>query len=423
MSTRILHGDCREVLKTLADNSVDSIVVDPPYHLTTGKKGGTGAASVKLDSPAGRARIGTGFMGMTWDGGDVAFQPATWAEAMRVLKPGGFLVAFGGTRTFHRLVCAIEDGGFDVRDMLAWLYGSGFPKGTDKAKIPEAWRGWNTALKPAIEPICLARKAMDGTLAHNLEKWGTGALWIDGCRVALDGEEITATGKGAIPARHDEYSPRDAAPIEPRPAELGRWPANVLHDGSDEVLAEFPKAPGQIADAKTSGERKTANVYGVMRYGEPSADSDNAGVVGFKMKPGARRSDEGSAARFFYCAKADRGDRNEGLDGAQAKQQDPSREAGRPGGENPRNRGAAERANHHPTVKPTDLMRWLVRLVTPPRGLVLDFFAGSGSTLKAADLEGFDSIGIEREAEYVEIARRRVASDMPLFADVTTEVC
>lgn len=423
MAVKILHGNCRDVLKTLADNSVDSIVTDPPYHLTTGKKGGCGQASVNLETPYGRARIGTGFMGMKWDGGNVAFQPDTWAEAMRVLKPGGLLLAFGGTRTFHRLVCAIEDAGFEVRDMVAWLYGSGFPKGTDKAKIPEAWRGWNTALKPAIEPVCLARKPMEGTLAENLAKWGTGAMWIDGCRIETD-DDLNGGAYAEQGAREVSQSLNasgmnvagktvGAAFVQP----IGRWPANVIHDGSDEVLAAFPQAPGQIADSSSSSSRKTQNVYGAMkrgngREGEPSADSDNKGGVGFKMKPGARRGDEGSAARFFYCAKADRADRNAGLDdpGPQFKKGSTLRDAERI--------GAQRVGNHHPTVKPTELMRYLCRLVTPPGGVVLDPFMGSGSTLKAAELEGFGAIGIELDAAYIEIARRRIASDAPLFAEV-----
>ena len=392
MTLRFLQGDCREVLATLPDNSVDSIVTDPPYHLTNS---GGGPHGKGIDTPYSRSRAGatsTGFMGMTWDGGDVAFQPETWAHALRVLKPGGFLLAFGGTRTFHRLVCAIEDGGFEVRDMVAWLYGSGFPKSTDKAKIPEAWAGWNTALKPAIEPICLARKPMDGSLAENLRKWGTGALWIDGCRISLDGETLEASGKGALPTRHNVHEPREAAPIPARPDGLGRWPANVIHDGSEEVLEAFPDAPGQIADSSSSSSsRKTQNVYGAMkrgngRDGEASADSENSGAVGFKMRPGARRLDAGSAARFFYCAKASKADRGAG--------------------------------NTHPTVKPTELMRYLCRLVTPPGGVVLDPFMGSGSTGKAAELEGFSFVGIELDHTYIEIARRRIASDAPLFAEV-----
>lgn len=403
MSVTLLHGDCRELMAGMAENMAHAIVTDPPYHLTQASRGGHARTNNPL-MPHGRHRIGDkGFMGKTWDGGDVAFRPETWRHAYRVLRPGGLLLAFGGTRTYHRLVCAIEDAGFEVRDLVAWIYGNGFPKGTDKAKIPEVWAGWNTALKPAIEPICLARKPFDGTLAENLDSWGTGAMWIDRCRVPLDGEAITATGKGALPTRNDVDMPRAGAPIPRRAEDLGRWPANVIHDGSDEVLAVFPQAPGQIADASSSSSsRKNQNVYGAMkrgngREGEPSADSDNEGAVGFKMKPGARRIDTGSAARFFYCPKASRSDRNAGL-------------AGTPGAQ-----------NNHPTVKPTELMRYLVRLVTPPGGTVLDPFAGSGSTLKAAELEGFDAIGMELEADYVEIARRRIASDAPLFADIQSE--
>lgn len=378
MTVRLILGDCRDVLRTLADGSVHAIVTDPPYHLTQASRGGH-ARTNSPESPHGRHRIGDkGFMGQMWDGGDVAFQPETWAQCLRVLRPGGFLIAFGGTRTYHRLVCAIEDGGFEVRDMLAWLYGSGFPKGTDKAKIPEAWRGWNTALKPAIEPICLARKPMDGTLAQNLERWGTGALWVDGCRIPLDGEVITVTGKGALPTRHNVDQPRDAAPIAERPAGMGRWPANILHDGSGEVVSLFPSEAGAQAPVTVRNGDKFRGTYGAFK-----GNRDEAGST-FK-------GDSGSAARFFYCAKADAADRNDGL---------------------------PERGNHHPTVKPTDLMRWLVRLVTPPGGVVLDPFMGSGSTLKAAELEGFSAIGIEREADYIAIARRRIASDAPLFAEV-----
>jgi len=262
MSVQIINGDCMEALKTLDANSVDSVVTDPPYHLTTGKKAGSGPASVSLETPHGRAHVTTGFMGMKWDGGDVAHNPALWAEVLRVLKPGGYCLAFGGTRTYHRLACAIEDAGFEIRDMLGWLYGSGFPKGTDKAKIPAQWKGWNTALKPALEPLCFARKPMDGTLAQNLEKWGTGAIWIDGCRIDVDDEsyarnfsgdrghdgtrgadETGATnmrmGGGTRPlreARRNEESDADrntyakglAGSKAVGETSLGRWPANLI---------------------------------------------------------------------------------------------------------------------------------------------------------------------------------------------------
>jgi site-specific DNA-methyltransferase (adenine-specific) len=411
MTSRILHGSCIDLLPTLEAESVHAVVTDPPYHLTTGKKGGTGDASVNLDSPHGRARVTAGFMGKKWDGGDVAFRPETWREVFRVMRPGAYLVAFGGTRTYHRLACAIEDAGFEIRDQLGWIYGSGFPKGTDKAKIPEGWEGWNTALKPAWEPIVLARKPMIGTLAANLDAYDCGAMNIDGCRVLVEGEErAVITGKGGIPARNSEHESRDAGVVA-QAHELGRWPANIIHDGSEEVLAHFPEAPGQFADVKyDEGERKTQSVYGAMKRGhEPSAERRyGEDGIGFQMLPGARRDDGGSAARFFYCAKADREDRDHGLQGMPLRtggirsetsgQHITRRDGGAPG----------PVANHHPTVKPTDLMRWLVRLVTPPGGTVLDPFLGSGSTGRAALLENFNFIGMELEDEYLPIARARI---------------
>lgn len=427
MTIRILQGDCREVMKTLDENSVDSIVCDPPYELTTKRPGGR--------SEATKGAVMRGFMGMKWDGTGVANDPETWRQALRVLKPGGYLLAFGGTRTFHRMVCAIEDAGFELRDcignanegetielvlrdcpwLMAWVYGSGYPKSRNGE-----WGG--TALKPAWEPICMARKPLIGTIEANWLEFGTGALNIEASRIDIGDEVIEPTGKGAMPARHSPDEPRDAAPIAERQAGLGRWPANVVHDGSDGVLAAFPEAPGQIADASSSSSsRKTQNVYGAMksgngRDGEASAENDNDGSVGFKMKPGARRGDEGSAARFFYSSKASRQDRNEGLDGMEERMPHPPSADGRAW--DVAGSRSKPRANHHPTVKPTDLMRYLCRLVTPPGGVVLDPFMGSGSTLKAAELEGFSAIGIELDPEYVEIARRRIAADAPLFANV-----
>lgn len=397
MHARILHGDCRDILDTLDAESVHAVVTDPPYHLTTGKRGGAGDASVNPNSPAGRSMVGTGFMGQKWDGGDVAFDPATWVKVMRVMKPGAYLLAFGGTRTYHRLACAIEDAGFEVRDMVSWIYGSGFPKGTDKAKIPEAWHGFNTALKPALEPICLARKPYPGTLAVNLETHGCGALNIDGCRIETD-----------RPRPMREGSQRDGSGIYGNeghgsrvvePTNVGRWPANLMHDGSEEVLAAFPDAPGQQGDLRGSEPSRPAkNVYG--DFPEP--------------REAIARNDEGSAARFFYCAKADRGDRNDGLQGLPTKALNWSSGEQNPGAfQSPNTNRSAQ--NHHPTVKPTDLMVWLCKLVTPPGGVILDPFMGSGSTGRGAALGDFEFIGIEREAEYIEIARRRIRAISPLF--------
>ena len=373
MSMRILQGDCREVLKTLPDCSVDSIVTDPPYHLTTGKKGGTGEASASLKTPHGRARVTTGFMGMTWDGGDVAQDPAMWAECLRVLKPGGYLLAFSGTRTYHRMAVAIEDAGFEIRDQIGWLYGSGFPKSHNGE-----WGG--TALKPAWEPICMARKALAGTVEANWRQHGTGALNIDGCRIGTEGGSTTPSGMDRFNAGNAAKGYRPAGyaqgtPEAPEPA--GRWPANVIHDGSDEVVAAFPEAEGAQGNVRGSEPSRTGG-DGTACYGKFNG----------RVAQEARK-DSGSAARFFYCAKADRADRNEG-----------------------------NVNNVHPTVKPTDLMRYLCRLVTPAGGVVLDPFMGSGSTLKAAELEGFSGIGIELSPDYIAIARRRIAGDAPLFADV-----
>jgi DNA modification methylase len=404
-------GDCIEIMGTLPDNSIDSCVVDPPYHLTSIVKrfGAENAAPAKVGKTGAFARASRGFMGKQWDGGDIAFRPETWALVLRVLKPGGHLVAFSGTRTYHRMACAIEDAGFEIRDMLQWLYGSGFPKSHNVGKaidetmfrrwldadharraaydsdvhaaksikraerravavdeVEAKWRtlagcardkirvdasqvrnqkatgggkdgaegatrpwieaalergyhekdgdeaatdearaaeGWGTAFKPALEPICFARKPLIGTVAENFMAHGTGAINIDACRVDSPGGKLLPDG---------------------------RWPANVIHDGSAEVVEAFPLAP----------------------EGEPSS------------------------SRFFYTAKADVDERL---------------------------------GSKHPTVKPTDLMQWLVRSVTPKGGVVLDCFAGTGTTGEAAWREGMRAVLIEREPEYQEDIRRRMS--------------
>lgn len=371
-----LHlGDCLEVLRSIPNDSVDAVVTDPPYGLS--------------------------FMGKKWDY-DV---PGTeiWVECLRVMKPGGHLLAFAGTRTQHRMAVRIEDAGFEIRDMIAWVYGSGFPKSHNGE-----WGG--TALKPALEPITMARKPLVGTVAANVQAHGTGAINIDACRVPAEYMPAN-TGAGGLPRRRDD---EERGPgLVTQPHELGRWPANVIHDGSADVMAAFPAAPGQMSDASMNAEAlKTQNVYGAMRRGrgdESSANSDNDGAVGFKMKPGARRLDAGSAARFFYCAKASRKDRNEGTDelpqhiGGMVSNTSGQHITRRDEGYSPKPQG-----NNHPTVKPTDLMAYLVRLVTPAGGVVLDPFMGSGSTGKAAMREGFGFIGIEREPSYLDIAKSRI---------------
>ncbi len=386
-------GDCRDVLATMPAESVDSIVTDPPYGLTAARPGGR--------SPATEGAVMKGFMGLTWDRGvpDVD----VWRECLRVLKPGGYLLAFFGTRTYHRGVVPVEDAGFEIRDQIGWVFGSGFPKSHNGP-----WGG--TALKPAWEPIVVARKPLTGTVEQNWQQYGVGALNIDACRVpttdSLGGgaeAETRRDQKGNAgwerpwmddPAAREAHAARVRKNVE-RAEALGRWPANLIHDGSDEVMAAFPQAPGQIADASSSSSsRKNQNVYGTMARG-------NKGAVA--------RLDEGSAARFFYCAKASRKDRNEGCEGMPTRDLNWSSGTQSPGTFQSENTVRAVE-NFHPTVKPTDLMRYLCRLVTPPGGLVLDPFMGSGSTGKAAGLEGFRFVGIDLEAAYADIAERRIAT-------------
>ncbi len=327
MSTKILLGDNRETLKTLPDNSVDSIVTDPPYEL--------------------------GFMGKKWDGSGIAFDVGLWKECLRVLKPGGHMLAFSGTRTQHRMVVAIEDAGFEIRDQMGWMYGSGFPKSLNIGN------GWGTALKPAWEPICVARKPLEKgkTVAGNVLAHGTGGINIDGCRI---GHTVETWPKSRSYAPGQMQPGHEGSTQETGDAPKGRWPANLLHDGSDEVLSLFPE---------------TKSGSGVRR--PKAANSEHVYSGGWGADAAEYPGDSGSAARFFYSAKANKKDRGEG--------------------------------NNHPTVKPTDLMRYLCRLVTPPGGTVLDPFTGSGSTGKAAVLEGFGFIGCELSTEYAAIATARIA--------------
>lgn len=392
----VLHaGDCREVLAGLADASIDSVVTDPPYALVSIQKrfGKPGSAATKDGDVY--ARASSGFMGKEWDTGETAFAVEFWAQVLRVLKPGGHVVAFSGTRTYHRLACAIEDAGFEIRDQLAWCYGTGFPKSMDVSKAldkaagvwrgraksangsmagpnydrtpkgepvtpaAEYWQGWGTALKPAWEPIVLARKPLDGTVAETVVQHGTGALNIDGCRVHADDAQggaytIKRFKPGAtLDKEGGTWKPEGDGPLYQGEMKPGRWPANIVHDGSDEVLAAFPDTdPSMIGKPRNA---KAGSGWGMTQTGAEYADS-------------------GSSARFFYSAKADADDRL---------------------------------GSKHPTVKPVDLMQWLCRLVTPPGGTVLDPFAGTGSTGEAAWREGFSAVLVEREAEYqADIARR-----------------
>lgn len=405
-------GDCREVMRAMLEGSVDAVVTDPPYELTSARPGGR--------SEATRGSVMGGFMGMKWDGTGVAFDVETWRQVLRVLKPGGYLLAFGGTRTYHRLVCAIEDAGFEIRDQIGWVFGSGFPKGTDKSKIPEAWQGWNTALKPAWEPIVVARKPMIGTLADNLTAYGTGALNIDGCRITT-GDDLSGgkapplafSGDNARPfheaSRERRYGDNGGTNFQATPGPRGgdvrgRWPANLIHDGSAEVVTLFPREAGAAAPVHQRNCDKFRTAYGAF-----SGDIDEQGSTFY--------GDAGSAARFFYCAKASREDRDAGLDGMEMKPLNWSSGTKSPGTFQSPNTERAAR-NNHPTVKPLELMRYLCRLVTPRGGVILDPFMGSGSTGRAAMLEQFHFIGIELSPEYAEIARRRVADAVPpLFSD------
>lgn len=375
MKINLFNDDCLNVLKTMKDNSIDSCVTDPPYGLS--------------------------FMGKSWDY-DVP-KTEIWKEVYRVLKPGAHLLAFFGSRTYHRGVVQIEDAGFEIRDQIMWLYGSGFPKSlnvgkaidkeagvtrkvvgksknfgvtkkeegknsfgdyagewdltepaTDEAK---KWEGWGTALKPAHEPIVVARKpTSEKNVASNVLKYGTGALNIDECRVDLNGDyKSKPNGRPSQTGLSDKYDSEKAN----IPDDKGRWPANVIHDGSDEVVSKFPDAKG-----------------GTTNGNAPTGVSGN--ITPMRRGNLIPRNDSGSAARFFYCAKASKADREQG--------------------------------NNHPTVKPTELMKYLCRLVTPPNGIILDPFMGSGSTGKAALQEGFKFVGIEMNKEYYEIAQNRLSS-------------
>jgi site-specific DNA-methyltransferase (adenine-specific) len=368
----LYHGDCIEVIKNLPENFVDSIITDPPYEL--------------------------GFMGKSWDSTGIAFNVEVWREALRLLKPGGHLLAFSGSRTYHRMAVAIEDAGFEIRDQIMWIYGSGFPKSHN---LKDDWQGWGTALKPAHEPIVLARKPLIGTVASNVLTYSTGGLNIDASRVGRAQGDDSAAGKRTATFGTQETKSGGDGSGGWEQNEGGRWPANVIHDGSDEVVALFPTSTNVSKGIRGRGSEIFANGKGF---------ANTLAEVGQEIGFG----DSGSAARFFYCAKASKRDRNEGLEGFEAKR--PPYESYREnldakGGDTPfagAGRSGNQVKNHHPTVKPTDLMRYLIRLITPPDGIVLDPFMGSGSTGKAAIYEKKNFIGIEMTDEYLPIAKARI---------------
>ena len=411
-------GDCLEVLRSMPDNSVDSIVTDPPYGLSNVKPERiTEAITAWAAGDRERVPDGRGFMGKAWD--SFVPPPAVWDECLRVLKPGGHLVAFAGSRTHDLMGLSIRMAGFEIRDGLAWLYGTGFPKSMDVSKAidkaagaeresgrvpaaevrnpkatgggldgtaggtrpwieeamlrgyhekagdapatPEAqhWEGWGTALKPAFEPITLARKPLVGTVADNVLKWGTGALNIDGCRI---GDEVRANSPAGGATNNSASIGAGGKEGRQPTSAVGRWPANVVLDEHQAAALD-----------EQSGNRQSRGRAAFDRGGY-------GGTVGLNRTD--RRElgygDMGGASRFFYCSKASSKERPE-ADGVK-----------------------------HPTVKPLTLMRWLVRLVTPPGGTVFDPFAGSGTTIEAAMLEGFDAVGVEMEPSYLPLIERRL---------------
>lgn len=382
----------------LADNSIDAVVTDPPYGLS--KQPDMNEVLRHWLNGDDYVHTGGGFMGKTWD--SFVPGPSVWKEVFRVLKPGGYLLAFFGTRTYDLGTLAVRLAGFEIRDQIDWVYGSGFPKSLDvsKATNNEQWEGWGTALKPAHEPICVARKPLAGTVAENIVQFGTGGMNIDGCRV---GDEVrinqpAGNSNNPLTAMGPGVSGGFGMSNNSEPKEvIGRFPANFIHDGSDEVLNLFPEKAGAAAPVK----------------GTEQSQASTGNVTGQRERvPGAFHADSGSAARFFYCAKASKSDRDEGVmlamvTGAEMTGREPDTD-----GLNSPRAGAGRTSgarNNHPTVKPTALMQWLVRLVTPPGGKVLDPFTGSGSTGKACAIEGFEFIGFEMDPHYCEIAKQRIA--------------
>jgi len=416
---RLVLGDCIEEMKKMDSNSIDCILTDPPYEI--------------------------GFMNKSFDKTGIAYNVEMWKECLRILKPGGYLLSFGATRTYHRMACSIEDAGFEVRDCLMYLYGSGFPKShnvglgidkhfghsnrgraipsasiyqasdieeknkltgnkveeyTGKTELGKKYSGYGTALKPAYEPIVMCRKPFKGTVAKNVLEYGTGGINIDGCRVGEGSGNSKVVSYPDITGNN--YNGEYKEKVQYEVVDKGRFPANILHDGSDEVLEHFP-------DSKSTGKSFSKDDYDEKETSTP-----------FKLGDLFVRGDSGSAARFFYCSKASKKDRNEGCESLEEKSiGDKGNGLGRVcetcGTSILKPCECPDRSfinpsvkNNHPTVKPTSLMRYLVRLVCPEGGTVLDPFNGSGSTGKAAVLEGFDYIGIEMNKDYIAISECRL---------------
>lgn len=424
MNIDLRHGDCLEILKTLADNSVDSVITDPPY--------------------------GLGFMNKEWDYDVPSVE--IWKECLRVLKPGGHLLSFAGSRTYHRMAVAIEDAGFEIRDQIMWVYGSGFPKSlnigkaidkkegnerqvigdiiypdgsksrktaqsfqsggngkiigdTKRTKGNSDWEGWGTALKPAHEPIVMARKPLsEKSIAENVLKHGTGGINIDGSRIEMKDKENINFDRPRVREKKDwvyDLGIKWEDPNVKEYNEQGRFPANIIFD--EEAGKLLDEQSGISKSTPSKGHHRKGNTVGDNRT------SKGAGLYGDgNWIEGSKHNDSGGASRFFYCPKASKKDRNEGLDNFEEKKSRKWRDdkgMKYTGSGDLRNEVSK---NHHPTVKPTDLMRYLINLITPPSGIVLDPFMGSGSTGKAAVRCGVNFIGIEKEQEYIDIARARI---------------
>ena len=411
---KLYQGNMLDMLDVLDLNSVDSIVTDPPYEL--------------------------GFMGKSWDSSGIAFQRTTWEKCYKVLKPGGYLLAFGGTRTYHRIACAIEDAGFEIRDCIIWLYGSGFPKslniglaidkrnGVESKVVGEGksgvssrayqseetttagaydikeaqneWSGWGTALKPAYEPIIVARKPVDGSIVENVIRWGVGGMNIDECRVGDEEISTHKAPKGTF-AGGERDRGSDTSSYE---THLGRFPSNVIHDGSEEATKDMPQTG--------SGNGGEPYNYAGKEYN----NKDTSMFNGDKPIANSNYNDSGSASRYFYCAKASKKDRDDGLEEFESKVKVFNGQSSESSKDikDVEQRFTTIGKNVHPTVKPTDLMQYLIRLVTPNGGTILDPFNGSGSTGKAAMYENAEKhkeykyIGIELTEEYLPISKARI---------------
>ena len=520
---KIITGNCLDKLKELEDNSIDAIVTDPPYDLVSINKrfGKENSAECKYGNDGSFQRLSKGFMGKEWDGTGIAFKKEVWEECLRVLKHGGHLLSFGGTRTYHRMTCAIEDAGFEIRDCVFWTYGSGFPKSLNIEKainkkegvefeskpaegvgfmkpdsedwnvtknqliqkgesslIAKEWEGWGTALKPAVEPIVMARKPLkEKTIVENVIKWGVGGINIDESRISTN-EDLTIIREGnkELDTNQQGWGFKSVSR-----GNQGRFPANLIwthHPDCKYVGTKKVKAisGGRIGNAGSMlnmcgntyekgnpGKGDTEGNEMVESWecveGCPSKEFDKAGITKTKANENYKwnnincenantftgrgvytpRNDEGTPARFFksfsyeqedldyapfyYCAKASKSERNEGLDGFEEKQttggggltaeikEDGSYETASAGGKYRSIKG--KQSNIHPTVKPIKLMEYLIKMVTPKGGIVLDPFMGSGTTGCACVKNNYKFIGIEMTEEYIPIAEARIKAHVP----------